>query len=66
MARSEKRLVHKDFAAKDDVELDALMLAFKRLHEVETGERLAIDAKRSLGPGKVRVSFRVVAGAARR
>lgn len=56
-----KQTVHQDFQAASERELDALLTAFKAEHEANTGERLAIDAKRPLGPGKVRITFRVVA-----
>jgi len=63
VAKSDKTIVNQDFAAATEVELDGLMRVFKEAHEAETGQRLAIDGKRSLGPGKVRVAFRVVATA---
>lgn len=56
-----KQTVDHVFGAASELELDAQLLAFKAAHEAETGQRLAIDAKRSLGPNKVRVTFRVVA-----
>lgn len=56
-----KQTVDHVFAAANDAELDVQLAEFKRAHEAATGQRLAIDAKRPLGPGKVRMTFRVVA-----
>ena len=59
--KADKQLVDKVFAYADDSELDAQIATFKAAHEAEHGQRLALDAKRPLGPGKARLSFRVVA-----
>lgn len=56
-----KQTIDHVFAAANDGELDAQLAEFKRAHEMATGQRLAIDAKRPLGPGKVRMTFRIVA-----
>lgn len=56
-----KQTVDHVFHAPSEDELDAQLAEFKRAHEAATGERLAIDGKRPLGPGKVRITFRVVA-----
>lgn len=58
--------VHHDFEYADDRMLDALIAAFREQHEREHGERLAMHARRELGRGKVRVTFRVVAAPRRR
>jgi hypothetical protein len=55
-----KTTLHHDFQAANDAELDVQMRAFKAAWTSEHGDGLAIDGKRSLGPGKVRVTFRVV------
>ncbi len=49
-----------DFAFATDAELDEQIAAFRAAHEATHGQRLAMDARRSLGPGKVRVTFRLV------
>jgi hypothetical protein len=61
-----KQTVQHDFQAPNEQELDRQLATFKAEHESQTGQRLAIDAKRPLGPGKVRITFRVVAVAARK
>ncbi|MFO0631826.1 MAG: hypothetical protein U0168_03150 [Nannocystaceae bacterium] len=58
--------VHRDFEYADDRTLDALIAAFREQHEREHGERLAMHARRELGRGKVRITFRVVEAAKRR
>jgi ribulose bisphosphate carboxylase small subunit len=50
-----------DFSYVTDAELNAQIAAFAAAHEAEHLEILAMDAKRSLGPGKARITFRVVA-----
>ncbi len=57
-----KSMIHQDFQAANDAELDVRMREFKAAWTAEHGDGLAIDGKRSLGPGKVRVTFRVVPG----
>jgi hypothetical protein len=64
--KAEKITLHHDFVASSDAELGALIVAFRGEHEATHGESLAMDGKRSLGPGKVRVTFRVVAKKGRR
>jgi hypothetical protein len=61
-----KQTVDHVFVASSEQELDAQLAEFKRQHEAETGQRLAIDGKRPLGPGKVRMTFRVVAVASKK
>jgi hypothetical protein len=52
--------IDRDFAFANDRELDELIAAFRTEHESSTGERLAMHARRSLGAGKVRITFRIV------
>jgi hypothetical protein len=52
--------LHHDFAAATEAELREQITAFKAAHEAEHPQILAMDARRSLGPGKVRVTFRVI------
>ncbi len=58
--KPEKVTLNHDFAYTSDPDLNAQISAFTAGHEAEQGQRLAMDARRSLGPGKVRVTFRVV------
>ncbi|MBL9105531.1 MAG: hypothetical protein JNL82_31635 [Myxococcales bacterium] len=58
--KPEKITVGQDFTYAGDADLNAQVAAFAAAHEAAHDERLAMDAKRSLGPGKVRVTFRVV------
>ncbi len=62
MAKSDrgKITLDRDFAFQSDADLNAGIAAFTAQHELSTGQRLAMDARRPLGPGKVRVTFRVV------
>lgn len=60
MAKNDKVLVHHDFVCATEAELSEQLKAFRAAHEAEQGQILAMDARRSLGPGKVRVTFRVV------
>jgi hypothetical protein len=58
--KPEKVTLNHDFAFESEADLDRKVGAFRAEHEAEHGQMLAMDAKRSLGPGKVRVTFRVV------
>ena len=64
--KPEKTTLNHDFGFASDADLDAQIAAFRAAHEqahaAGSGERLAMDARRSLGPNKVRVTFRVVPG----
>ena len=42
-----------------DADLNTQIAAFAAAHEAAHDELLAMDGRRSLGPGKVRVTFRV-------
>lgn len=58
--KPEKVTLSHDFAFEKDADLDAKVTAFRAAHEAEHHQILAMDAKRPLGPGKVRVTFRVI------
>lgn len=58
--KTEKILVNHDFAFAKETELNALIAAFAAEYEATNHQILAMDARRSLGPGKVRVTFRVI------
>jgi len=64
--KAQPELVDRDFTFASDRELDALIATFRSEHEAATGQRLAMHARRSLGAGKVRVTFRVVEAPAKR
>ncbi len=61
--KAEKVTRNQDFSFTSDADLDAQIAGFQAAYEAENGERLAMDARRSLGPTKVRVTFRIVAAA---
>jgi hypothetical protein len=58
--KPEKVTTSHDFAYASEAELAQKVDEFRRAHEAEHQQILAMDAKRSLGPGKVRVTFRVI------
>jgi hypothetical protein len=58
--KAEPETLHHDFVFGSDRELDEKIAAFRGEHEQAHGQRLAMHARRPLGPGKVRVTFRVV------
>jgi hypothetical protein len=58
--KPEKVTLNHDFVFASDPELDAKIAAFRAEHEAAHQQILAMDARRSLGPGKVRVTFRVI------
>lgn len=58
--KPEKVTRNHDFAYTSDADLNTQIAAYAAAHEAEHREILAMDAKRSLGPGKARVTFRVV------
>lgn len=64
--KPEKVTVNHDFAYASEAELAQKVDAFRAEHEATQGQILAMDAKRSLGPGKVRVTFRVIDKKAKR
>jgi hypothetical protein len=57
--KPEKVTLDHNFEFAGDVDLAEQITAFKAEHP----QRLALDSKRSLGSGKVRVTFRVIAEA---
>ncbi|MBK7828428.1 hypothetical protein [Nannocystis sp.] len=61
MAKKPEKITHNhDFAYTSDAELNAQIAAFTAAYEASHDHRLAMDARRSLGPGKVRITFRQV------
>lgn len=58
--KGEPETLNRDFAFATDRELDEKIAAFRLEHETESGQRLAMHARRPLGAGKVRVTFRLV------
>lgn len=64
--KAEKITVNHDFTYTSDPDLDAQIAAFQAHHEATHDHRLAMDARRPLGPGKVRVTFRHVEKKSRR
>ena len=58
--KPEKVLLNHDFAFSTDAELAEKLTTFRAEHEATHEQILAMDAKRSLGQGKVRVTFRVI------
>jgi hypothetical protein len=64
--KAEKVTLNQDFVFTTDPDLNAQIAAFTAAHEAANGgERLAMDARRPLGPNKVRVTFRLVPPKAR-
>lgn len=59
-SKPEKITRSQDFSYTTDADLNAQIAAFTAAHEAAEREILAMDAKRSLGPGKARITFRVV------
>lgn len=60
--KPEKVTLSRDFTYEKEADLNAQIAAFRAEHEAQAGERLAMDARRPLGPNKVRITFRIVAG----
>lgn len=58
--KAEKITQNHDFTFTSDPDLDAQIAAYQAQHEATHDHRLAMDARRPLGPGKVRVTFRLV------
>ena len=58
--KPEKVTLNHDFVFTTDADFDEKLTAFRVEHEAVHGQILAMDSKRSLGPGKVRVTFRVI------
>lgn len=64
--KQQPETIDRDFAFASDRELDDMIAAFRSAHETTTGQRLAMHARRSLGAGKVRITFRIVEAPARK
>ena len=60
MAKPRQQLVEQVFTFANEAELDARIKTFKAEYEAAHGNFLALDQKRPLGPGKAKLSFRVV------
>jgi hypothetical protein len=61
MAKStEPALLKHDFTFTSDAELNKQIASHRAAHEAEHGQILAMHARQSLGPTKVRITFRVV------
>jgi len=58
--KAEKVLLNQDFAFLKEEDLNAQIAAFAAAHEASNHQILAMDARRPLGAGKVRVTFRVL------
>lgn len=58
--KPEKVTINHDFAFEAETDLNEQIAAFRANHEATHHEILAMDARRPLGPGKVRVVFRVL------
>lgn len=58
--KPDKVTIDHNFAFAGEADLAAQIDRFKAEHEAAHKQILAMDSKRSLGPGKVRVSFRVI------
>lgn len=61
MPKNEATTLQQDFRCQSEAELNAQIAAFAATHEATHHQILAMDGRRSLGPGKVRVTFRVIA-----
>lgn len=48
--RTQKITLNQDFTFTSEAELNAKIAAFRGEHEASRGQRLAMDARRSLGP----------------
>lgn len=59
-SKPEKITVHHDFVFESEPGLNEQIAAHRAEHEATHGQLLAMDARRPLGPGKVRVTFRVL------
>lgn len=59
-ASREPMLVHTVFAFTGDADLNAKIAEHRAEHERVHRQILAMHGRRSLGPGKVQITFRVV------
>ena len=60
MAKPRQQLVEQVFTFANEAELDAQIKTFKAEYEAVHSNFLALDQKRPLGPGKAKLSFRIV------
>jgi hypothetical protein len=58
--KPEKVTLDHDFVFETDADFNVKIAAFRAEHEAIHEQILAMDARRSLGPGKARVTFRVI------
>lgn len=58
--KTEPTTLNQDFKFIKEADLNEQIAAFAATHEAAHNQILAMDARRSLGPGKVRVTFRIV------
>jgi hypothetical protein len=58
--KPEKVTLDHDFVFEKEVDLNEQIASFRAEHDAAHGQILAMDARRPLGPGKVRVTFRVI------
>lgn len=58
--KPEKVTITHDFAFETETHLNEQIAAFRTGHDATHDQILAMDARRPLGPGKVRVTFRVI------
>lgn len=58
--KSSPQTLDHDFVFASDADLNAQIAAFRSQHEADHQQILAMHARRSLGAGKVRVTFRVI------
>lgn len=60
MARQGKQLVEVVLTFASETDLDVRIRAFQAEYEANHGDFLALDQKRPLGPGKAKLTFRIV------
>ena len=58
--KAAKVTLQRDFTFQSDADLNTQIAAFAAAHEAAQGQRLAMDARMSLGANRVRVTFRLV------
>lgn len=59
--KTDKITLSQDFVFQKDADLNTQIAAFAAAHEETHHQILAMDARRPLGPNKVRITFRVLA-----
>ena len=58
--KKDKICLHYDFEFVKETDLNTQIAAFAAAHEAEHRQILAMDSRRPLGVGKVRVTFRII------